>query len=99
MRASFHRFESRRSDVLRKEMSRFRPFGGLRYDTNVVALDHAIAPPYDVVNEPERAKLAARSPYNAIHVELPIANESSGLDRYANAASIFSSWQDSGALR
>ena len=30
-----------------------------------------IAPPYDVVDAAERGRLAERSPYNAIHVELP----------------------------
>jgi uncharacterized protein (DUF1015 family) len=58
-----------------------------------------IAPPYDVVDEAERKELASRSPYNAIHVELPIEDPELGGDRYDNAARLFETWQHEGALR
>jgi uncharacterized protein (DUF1015 family) len=76
---------------------RFEPFAGLRYDDELAPLPEVIAPPYDIVDEAERARLAARSPYNAIGVELPVAAD--GLDRYAHAAALFSSWQHEGVLR
>jgi uncharacterized protein (DUF1015 family) len=78
------------------EMARFEAFRGTSYVPGAVAPDDAIAPPYDVVNEAQRARLAARSPYNAIHVELP---EAAGtLDRYENAARVFASWHDAGVV-
>ena len=62
-------------------------------------LDDVVSPPYDVVSPAERAELAARSPYNAIHVELPVPDEAAGLDRYDNAARIFRGWLDAGVVR
>jgi uncharacterized protein (DUF1015 family) len=41
----------------------------------------------------------AKSPYNAIAVDLPLPDESRGLDRYENAARIFGSWQQAGVVR
>ncbi len=80
-------------------MPRFEPFFGLRYDPSAAPLAEVIAPPYDVVDDSERARLAARSPYNSILVELPVADEAAGLDRYANAAALLGAWQRSGVLR
>lgn len=78
-------------------MPRFSPFRGVRYDA-AVDLDRVIAPPYDVVNARERSTLAARSPENAIHLELPEPDAERDLDRYENAAHLFHSWSASGAL-
>ncbi|HVB04746.1 MAG TPA: DUF1015 domain-containing protein [Acidimicrobiales bacterium] len=78
---------------------RFEPFRGLRYDDSLAPLAVAICPPYDVVDDAERAELASRSPYNAIHVELPIEDPAVPGDRYANAAALFAEWQRDGALR
>ncbi len=77
---------------------RFEPFRGLRYDDSLAPLPEVICPPYDVVDEVERAALAGRSPYNAIHVELPIESPSVPGDRYTNAAALFQTWQKEGAL-
>jgi uncharacterized protein (DUF1015 family) len=78
-------------------MPRFRPFAGLRYDP-VIPLDKVIAPPYDVVGPDERAELASRHRANAIHVELPVEDVRTGLDKYANAARIFAGWREDGVL-
>jgi uncharacterized protein (DUF1015 family) len=78
-------------------MPRFRPFPGLRYDRSV-PLDKVIAPPYDVVGPEERAVLAARHRANAIHVELPVPDTRTGLDRYRSAAQIFATWRADGVL-
>jgi uncharacterized protein (DUF1015 family) len=76
---------------------RFEPFKGLRYDPSIV-LDDVVAPPYDVVGPDERAKLAARHRANSIHVELPEDDPSSGLDKYAAAARLLSSWIEEGLV-
>lgn len=77
----------------------FVAFPGLRYNLSNCSLSDVIAPPYDVVDETERVLFSKRSPYNAIHVELPVPDDTSGLDRYASAASIFSDWQRDGILQ
>ena len=83
-----------------RAVARLEPFAGVRYDSARASdANDVVSPPYDVVGPSERAELAARSPYNAIHVELPIADESAGLDRYENAARIFAGWRAEGAVR
>ncbi len=83
--------------MLRRGVPRFEPFAGLRYDPTV-PLDAVVAPPYDVVGPEERAELAARHRANAIHVELPVDDPASGLDRYHHAAALLSRWIDEGIL-
>ena len=77
----------------------WNPFAAIRYDPARVDPNDVVAPPYDVVGPAERAGLAARSPYNAIHVDLPVADEAAGLDPYENAARIFRGWLDEGVVR
>ena len=76
----------------------FEPFAGLRYDP-AIPLARVIAPPYDVVDEAERAVLAGRHLANAIHVELPIDDPRTGLDRYQSAASHLARWLEEGVLQ
>ena len=40
-----------------------------------------LTPPYDIVGAEERERLAARHLANAIHVELPVEDPRTGLDR------------------
>lgn len=80
-------------------MALVESFAAVRYDATRVDPDEVVAPPYDVVGPDERAALAARSPYNAIHVELPVADAERGLDRYENAAFTFRSWLEAGVVR
>jgi len=61
--------------------------------------DDVVAPPYDVVGPAERAELAAKSPYNAIAIDLPVADQGRGLDQYENATWIFGSWLENGVVR
>jgi len=77
---------------------RFEPFAGLRYDPSI-PLEKVIAPPYDVVGPEERARLAARHLANAIHVELPVEDPRTGLDRYQSAAQYLARWKDEGVLQ
>ncbi len=78
-------------------MARFEPFRGTTYDPDRVRAGDVIAPPYDVVGPVERASLAARSPYNAIHVELPEAAGSN--DPYTEAARLFDGWHEEQVVR
>jgi uncharacterized protein (DUF1015 family) len=75
-------------------MPRFVSFPGLRYALDGVPLADVIAPPYDVIGPAEQAALEARSPYNAIHVELARADG----DPYQAAAQRFDEWITAGAL-
>src|SRR5580698_2514753 len=79
-------------------MPRFEPFAGLRYDP-VLDLDLLVAPPYDIVGPDERAVLAARHRGNAIHVEIPVADRTLGLDPYANANRLLNDWRSGGLVQ
>ncbi|QYG92823.1 DUF1015 domain-containing protein [Iamia sp. SCSIO 61187] len=76
-------------------MPPFQPFAGIRYRAD---LDPAAvtAPPYDVIDDEDRAALVARSDRNAVHFDLPL--ESDGVDRYVHAAEVFAGWQADGTL-
>lgn len=74
------------------------PFRGLRYNPGAVRLDDVIAPPYDVIEPPERSRLARRNPANAVAVELPEADLQRRLDRYQVAATLLASWEARGIL-
>jgi uncharacterized protein (DUF1015 family) len=78
-------------------MAEVKPLRALRYDVGRVGpLGDLVAPPYDVLGEAERAALAARSPYNVVHVDLPEAPD--GGDRYAHAGELLARWQADGAM-
>ncbi|HEY9074174.1 MAG TPA: DUF1015 family protein, partial [Desulfobaccales bacterium] len=48
------------------------PFRGLHYNlARVPNLTEVVTPPYDVIKPAERQVLAARSPYNMVHLILP----------------------------
>ncbi len=76
-----------------RAMPEVSPFCPLRYAKDRLA--DVIAPPYDVVTAADRARLAARSPHNVVHVDLP---EGEGDLRYANAARILAAWRAEGVL-
>jgi len=82
-----------------RAMARLEPFAAIRYDPARVDPDAVVSPPYDVVGPAERARLATTSPYNAIHVELPVGDGPGGLGQYENAARIFDGWLDDGIVR
>src|SRR3954464_8599323 len=76
-------------------MADVQPLRALHYDP-AVAGDVAglVAPPYDVIDAEQRARLAARSPYNVVAVDLP---EGDG-DPYKHAATLFADWRSAGAV-
>jgi uncharacterized protein (DUF1015 family) len=68
-----------------------RPFRALRYDeSRAGALEHLVAPPYDVLSEAERRDYLERSPYNVVHLTLPPSE--------AEAARDFTAWRAEGIL-
>lgn len=79
-------------------MAEILPLRALRYDlSRVGGLEAVAAPPYDVIDDEQRAALLARSPYNVVEIDLPVAPDAGG-DRYAHAAQVLRRWRDDGAL-
>ncbi|MDP9251593.1 MAG: DUF1015 domain-containing protein [Chloroflexota bacterium] len=78
-------------------MADFVPFRALRYDSSIAGpLSSLICPPYDVIDEKERERLYARSPYNFVRIEYP---KDSPDDKYARAAADLSDWLRREVLR
>ncbi|HMJ35427.1 MAG TPA: DUF1015 domain-containing protein [Baekduia sp.] len=78
-------------------MADVQAFRALRYDLGVVgSLESVIAPPYDVIDPEQRARLAARSSHNVVNVDLPEAPL--GGDAYEEAARLFELWRRQGAV-
>ncbi len=73
---------------------RFEPFHGLRYDRSR-SLAQVTAPPYDVIDERQRAVLASE-PLNAVRIDLPV--DENGENRYDVACRLLHEWQDEGVL-
>jgi uncharacterized protein (DUF1015 family) len=86
-------------------MADVQPFKALHYDLGTVgSLDAVAAPPYDVIDAAGRAALLARSPYNAVAIDLPKpfdradpASDPDG-DPYEGAARTIDAWRADGAL-
>ena len=71
-------------------MPEFIPFRGFRYDPSIAGpLSSQICPPYDVIDEKERERLYARSPYNFVRIEFPKDGPD---EKYARAAADLSDW-------
>jgi len=75
---------------------RFLPFRALRYapDTDLAS---ACSPPYDVLNDDDRAQLVARHPQNIVNIDLPVSTDPQR-DAYQSAALILKSWIEEGVL-
>jgi uncharacterized protein (DUF1015 family) len=85
-------------------MADVRPIHATHYDLGVVgSLEKVAAPPYDVIDGELRAELLARSPYNAVAIDLPKPYGESGPqdtedDPYERAARTMAEWREAGAL-
>jgi uncharacterized protein (DUF1015 family) len=76
-------------------MATIEPLRALHYDLQRTGgLDDVVSPPYDVIDDQQRAQLAARSPYNVVEIDLP----EGGADRYDNAARILDEWRTQGIV-
>jgi uncharacterized protein (DUF1015 family) len=62
----------------------------------VGSFDAVTAPPYDVIDDAERAALAAKSPFNVVEVDLP--RDENGGDPYLRAQNTFEAWQQQGVV-
>ena len=71
-------------------MGDIQPFRAVRYAGAAGSLSDLVAPPYDVVDEDQRAALYARSPYNVLHLTLP--------ESVADAGRIYREWLGEGVL-
>jgi uncharacterized protein (DUF1015 family) len=66
------------------------PLRALRYDQSKVALAEVVAPPYDVVTEPQREALIRRCEYSVVRLELPESAQ--------GAATMLHDWLREGVL-
>jgi len=74
------------------------PLNALHYDLAAVgSLEDVLAPPYDVIDPERRRALVARSPFNAVELDLPEA--AAGGDRYQHADETLEAWTLEGVLR
>ena len=71
-------------------MADAKPFRAVRYAGAAGPLADLVAPPYDTVDDDERAELYTRSPYNVVHMTLPESVE--------GAAHLYRDWLASGVL-
>jgi len=79
-------------------MLEIKAFRGFRFNPAVTGnLDNVITPPYDVITAEERAELAARSPWNMVHVILPKPGPDGG-SPYDHAAAVLQDWIAKGGL-
>ena len=82
-------------------MPDIRPFRALRFDPEVVGdLGPLVAPPYDVIGPDLERTLLARSPHNAVRLDLPHEEPREDPDeRYRRIAKTFAAWRSDGSLR
>ncbi len=82
-------------------MPDIRPFRALRFDPEVVGdLGPIVAPPYDVIGPDLQRRLLARSPHNAVRLDLPQSEHGDELEEpYRRIARTFAAWRSEGALR
>ena len=83
-------------------MPQIRPFRALRFDPAVTGdLGAVVAPPYDVIGDDLRRALLARSPKNAVRLDLPVAEpqDDSPDERYRRVARTMAAWRTDGTLR
>ena len=78
-------------------MAEVVPLQAVHYDLGRIgALADVVAPPYDVIDDAQRAELAARSPFNVVELDLP--RDPGGGDPYEHAAELLGQWTDEGVL-
>ena len=78
-------------------MAEVRPLNALHYNLAAVpSLPDVVAPPYDVIDAERRAGLLARSPFNVVELDLPVAPE--GGDPYEHADETLEEWTLQGIL-
>ena len=83
-------------------MLEVRPFAAIRYDTSRLGgdLSNVLAPPYDVLDDTDRAALLARDPKNIVAIDLPhVPPKSAGPpEAYQRSALLLGQWLKEGVL-
>src|SRR5437763_9488380 len=78
-------------------MADIQPLHAVRYEPRTAgALETLVAPPYDVIDEKVRGELTAKSPFNIVNVDLPVADD--GGDPYLHATTTYEAWLQQGVL-
>jgi uncharacterized protein (DUF1015 family) len=82
-------------------LPQIRTFRALRFDPAIAgSLDEVICPPYDVIGPELHRKLLARSPRNAVRIDLPEDLPEDGPDdKYRRAGKVLERWRNDGTLR
>jgi uncharacterized protein (DUF1015 family) len=76
-------------------MAQIEPLRALHYNlAKTGGLQDVVAPPYDVIDDEQRAELTLRSPYNVVQIDLPKSSN----DPYAEAAALLQRWRADGAV-
>ncbi|WP_428261983.1 DUF1015 domain-containing protein [Haliangium sp.] len=78
-------------------MAEIAPFRGILYAPDRAPASEVLAPPYDVIDADERARLAALHPHNCVRLILPEAGPDGG-DKYQHAAATLQTWLADGVL-
>jgi uncharacterized protein (DUF1015 family) len=81
-------------------LAQIRPFSGIRYAKQFADVSPVIAPPYDVLDESQKAALQSKHPNNIVNVDLPwMPPKAVGPDSaYEKANLTLRAWLDSGIL-
>src|SRR5687767_13446349 len=83
-------------------MATLRPFSGITYAKDRYSdVSNVIAPPYDVLDERGKARLAAKDPHNIVNIDLPhMPPKSVGPDEaYQRASQTLGQWVAAGVLK
>ncbi|HEY3266822.1 MAG TPA: DUF1015 domain-containing protein [Armatimonadota bacterium] len=75
-------------------MPEIQPFAALRYNPEINALASVVVPPYDVIKDEERRRLAAE-PYSGVRLTLSeeLPGDNPEHNRYTRARDLFETWQ------
>ncbi len=78
-------------------MAEVGPIQALHYDlAKVGSLADVVAPPYDVIDDAQRAELVGRSEHNVVELDLP--RDPGGGDPYEHSAALLAKWSEEGIL-
>ena len=78
-------------------MADVQPLKTLRYEPDAVGgLEAVIAPPYDVIDDQDRARLLEKSPFNVVEIDLP--QSANGADPYSHAREKLDEWREEGVV-
>ncbi len=78
-------------------MAQIEPLRALHYDiAKTGGLQDVVAPPYDVIDRDDRARLLTASPHNVVEIDLP--EDPASNDNYEHAANTLNAWREQGIV-